>query len=47
MDVLKDTYNVLYVDDEENNLNAFKAALMKLLRRDSEKWIDNKFLTYR
>ena len=29
MDVLKDTYNVLYVDDEENNLNAFKAALRR------------------
>jgi hypothetical protein len=29
MDVLKDTYNVLYVDDEENNLNSFKAALRR------------------
>ena len=29
MDVLRDTYNVLYVDDEENNLNAFKAALRR------------------
>jgi response regulator RpfG family c-di-GMP phosphodiesterase len=29
MDGLNDTYNVLYVDDEENNLNTFKAALRR------------------
>ena len=29
MEVLKETYNVLYVDDEENNLNSFRAALRR------------------
>lgn len=29
MEVLKDTFNVLYVDDEENNLNSFRAALRR------------------
>jgi len=29
MEVLKKTYNVLYVDDEENNLNSFRAALRR------------------
>jgi len=29
MEVLKDVYNVLYVDDEENNLNSFRAALRR------------------
>ena len=29
MEVLKDVFNVLYVDDEENNLNSFKAALRR------------------
>lgn len=29
MEVLNDTYNVLYVDDEENNLNSFRAALRR------------------
>lgn len=29
MEVLSDTYNVLYVDDEENNLNSFRAALRR------------------
>ena len=29
MEVLKDVFNVLYVDDEENNLNSFRAALRR------------------
>lgn len=29
MEVQKETYNVLYVDDEENNLNSFRAALRR------------------
>ena len=29
MEVLKGSYNVLYVDDEENNLNSFRAALRR------------------
>ncbi|MBK5272838.1 MAG: response regulator [Bacteroidia bacterium] len=29
MDVQKDVFNVLYVDDEENNLNSFRAALRR------------------
>lgn len=29
MEVAKDVYNVLYVDDEENNLNSFRAALRR------------------
>ncbi len=29
MEVLKGTFNVLYVDDEENNLNSFRAALRR------------------
>ena len=29
MEVQKDVYNVLYVDDEENNLNSFRAALRR------------------
>jgi class 3 adenylate cyclase len=29
MEVLRDTFNVLYVDDEENNLNSFRAALRR------------------
>jgi len=29
MEVLKDTFNILYVDDEENNLNSFRAALRR------------------
>jgi class 3 adenylate cyclase/DNA-binding NarL/FixJ family response regulator len=29
MEVIKDTFNVLYVDDEENNLNSFRAALRR------------------
>ena len=29
MGILKDTYHVLQVDDEENNLNSFKAAFVK------------------
>ena len=29
MEVLKDVYNILYVDDEENNLNSFRAALRR------------------
>jgi class 3 adenylate cyclase len=29
MEVPKDVFNVLYVDDEENNLNSFRAALRK------------------
>lgn len=29
MEVSKDVYNVLYVDDEENNLNSFRAALRR------------------
>jgi class 3 adenylate cyclase len=29
MKVQNDTYNVLYVDDEENNLNSFRAALRR------------------
>lgn len=29
MEVLNDTYNVLYVDDEDNNLNSFRAALRR------------------
>jgi class 3 adenylate cyclase/FixJ family two-component response regulator len=29
MKVPKETYNVLYVDDEENNLNSFRAALRR------------------
>jgi adenylate cyclase len=29
MEVAKDTFNVLYVDDEENNLNSFRAALRR------------------
>ncbi len=29
MEVLNETYNVLYVDDEENNLNSFRAALRR------------------
>ena len=29
MEIPKDIYNVLYVDDEENNLNSFRAALRR------------------
>ncbi len=29
MQVVKDVFNVLYVDDEENNLNSFRAALRR------------------
>jgi class 3 adenylate cyclase len=29
MEVEKETYNILYVDDEENNLNSFRAALRR------------------
>ena len=29
MNVLKNTYNILYVDDEEHNLNSFRAALRR------------------
>jgi class 3 adenylate cyclase len=29
MEIKKDTYNILYVDDEENNLNSFRAALRR------------------
>ena len=29
MEVVKDVFNVLYVDDEENNLNSFRAALRR------------------
>ncbi|MDH4090805.1 MAG: response regulator [Cyclobacteriaceae bacterium] len=29
MDVRTDTYNILYVDDEEHNLNSFRAALRR------------------
>jgi class 3 adenylate cyclase/FixJ family two-component response regulator len=29
MEVQKDVYNILYVDDEENNLNSFRAALRR------------------
>src|SRR5678815_1118745 len=29
MEIKKETYNILYVDDEENNLNAFRAALRR------------------
>ena len=29
MELKKDTYNILYVDDEENNLNSFRAALRR------------------
>lgn len=29
MEVAKDVFNVLYVDDEENNLNSFRAALRR------------------
>lgn len=29
MEISKETYNVLYVDDEENNLNSFRAALRR------------------
>src|SRR5258706_5428669 len=29
MEISKDIYNVLYVDDEENNLNSFRAALRR------------------
>ena len=29
MEVQKDVYNVLYVDDEENNLNSFRAAFRR------------------
>ena len=29
MEIKKETYNILYVDDEENNLNSFRAALRR------------------
>jgi response regulator RpfG family c-di-GMP phosphodiesterase len=29
MEIKKEDYNILYVDDEENNLNSFRAALRR------------------